>query len=464
MRGLPEARRAALLAAAGRALAASPFRFEAGWARVLRGEEEAAFAWAALNGGAAAGGAPSRGVLDLGGSSLEVAFEPAAGAGAGADADAAGGAAAASARVAVALPGAAAPRELYVASHPGYGLDDAFARGVEALLAAEARRGLRRGRAGGGDPPLAHPCLHEGFRRRFARAAAAGAEPPEPPDVDLAGAPDAEACRRLAAGVAAGGACGAPRCALGARAPPRAAGPFVALAGFHVVRHFFGLPPGGGLAGVAAAARAFCAQPWAAAAAAHAGELAVEAYCFRAPYVEALVAAGLGLPLAEVAVGGEGAGWTAGAALVEGHRLAGLGAAEESGGGGGGGASALAPALLAAAAALVLLAARRWGGGARAARALLGGGGGGGDLPQSAAAAAAPSGGVGEVRSLIARVLGGGSPWRAAKKGSPAANSANWGASDPFGRSASARAAPFARRPSSTHLGAGERAASAAIL
>ncbi|RMZ52293.1 hypothetical protein APUTEX25_001683 [Auxenochlorella protothecoides] len=97
---------------------------------------------------------------------------------------------------------------------------------------------------------------------------------------------------------------------------PRAGQEFVALSGFYVVHHFFGLGVEEGPAALEGAGRAFCATPWRASAARHADELLVEHYCFRAPYVRALLRRGLGLEDRAVHVGRDGAGWPLGVALV----------------------------------------------------------------------------------------------------------------------------------------------------
>jgi hypothetical protein len=49
--------------------------------------------------------------------------------------------------------------------------------------------------------------------------------------------------------------------------------------------------------------RQFCTSKWADVAAAHANELQVEQYCFRAPYVQALLLRGLGLQEEQVKIG-----------------------------------------------------------------------------------------------------------------------------------------------------------------
>ena len=52
-------------------------------------------------------------------------------------------------------------------------------------------------------------------------------------------------------------------------------------AGFHVVYHFFGLPPSANLAELEAKGRRFCDTDFAAIAAGRGAEIHVETYCFR---------------------------------------------------------------------------------------------------------------------------------------------------------------------------------------
>lgn len=395
MRKLGDADRDAVMGAARGALGASGFRFEPPWARVLGGTDEGVLAWVALNAALGTLGTPNTvGSLDLGGSSLQVTFAMDDGSEALAPA------------LNVSVLGA--QHALYTHSHYHFGLDDAFERSVTLLLeqrqdkggaaggkgtkaakgGAEGGRHLLAGKGGaeeGSPPPLIeveHPCLPEGYRERYSRIPLEG-RAPTPGEVTLVGRPDAGACERLArAVVAAKTDCSAPPCALGAP-QPRAAGRFVALAGFYVVAHFFELGASTGVSAVRAAGREFCPRPWAAVTAAHGGEMAVETYCFRSEYVAALVSQGLGLSEDQVEIGEGSAGWTLGAALLEGHRAAGLGVAGGGGAaprGGGGrrlglesalpswGGRAAAALLAVAAAGAVLLAFRRAAAAARAAR------------------------------------------------------------------------------------------------
>ncbi|KAL4451373.1 hypothetical protein ABPG77_009445 [Micractinium sp. CCAP 211/92] len=193
------------------------------------------------------------------------------------------------------------------------------------------RQGGQQGEQRGGAleelPAVNHPCLHAGYRSRYHRLRGDGADLPDPAEVVLAGRPDFAACQELAAAVVnASVPCPAPPCALGARQPASAAHhEFVALTGFFVVFRFFRLSPTAGMAALEQAGASFCGLSWAQVQAQHGGEIMVEDYCFRAPYIAALVRHGLLLRDEQLRIGGGDVGWTLGAALAEGYRLAGLG-------------------------------------------------------------------------------------------------------------------------------------------
>ncbi|KDD71255.1 hypothetical protein H632_c5444p0, partial [Helicosporidium sp. ATCC 50920] len=159
-------------------LHASPFYFEDGWAKVVSGEEEGAFGWVALNLAAgrisaamealalagegeeseASEASPSAcrdggenegtkvaqtlGSLDLGGSSLQVCYQPYARGGLGAQ-EALGDSGRRLSKASEAAQPPPAMLQLAVGPcrfhvfchvHQGYGLNDAFDRGVDFLL------------------------------------------------------------------------------------------------------------------------------------------------------------------------------------------------------------------------------------------------------------------------------------------------------------------------------------------
>lgn len=150
-RRLPEGRRRDLLDRARAVVARAGFLSRPEWARVISGAEEAAYGWVAVNflagrlgagrggdgnGGDGADGAPpaTLGVLDLGGASLEVAFElPPPGSGSGDD-DADHWR-----HRAVNVTLAGRTHALHTHAFGALGLNEAFDRGV-GLLLADMRR------------------------------------------------------------------------------------------------------------------------------------------------------------------------------------------------------------------------------------------------------------------------------------------------------------------------------------
>lgn len=314
-----------------RVLSLSGFRFEPHWARVLTGLDEGVYGWIALNAVAKTLGTKrTLGALDLGGSSLEVTFAL--------DDSSEEYSRAESRKESMAETGSPSTVKLsflgidhvlYSHSHRHFGLDDAFERSVSLLLKknssdAESARNVSTVI----DPGiLQHPCLHRGYSEKYSRIPLYGSKP-VPTTVTLQGQDEYSACARLAASVVASTApCTRPPCALGAP-QPKAKSSFVALSGFYVVSHFFDIKEQR-IDAVRSRGRDFCAMPWDTVQAKHAGEMAVESYCFRSLYVFELIRRGLGIAINDVRViGGDNnaAGWTLGAALYEGHRLAGLGA------------------------------------------------------------------------------------------------------------------------------------------
>ncbi|PRW21038.1 putative apyrase 7 [Chlorella sorokiniana] len=177
-----------------------------------------------------------------------------------------------------------------------------------------------------GPPEVEHPCLHSGYRKAYRRRQQEGAAVPDPPEVMLVGRPSYEACKQLAAAVVAADApCSAPPCALGTPQPSTSGHRFVALTGFFVVYKFFRLPETAGVAALERAGEEFCGKTWAQVQADRPGELMLEDYCFRAPYIARLLRHGLLLQDEQLRIGSGDMGWTLGAALAEGYQLGGLG-------------------------------------------------------------------------------------------------------------------------------------------
>jgi len=329
---------------------------------------------------------------------------------------------------------------LYCHVHQGYGLNDAFDRGVSLLLAEEVLRKKMKADAGGKsnsesesiykkvEPPLPlieppiyntttgdsndddghnkgtrrvllladkkgdttttqlmikvhHPCLQQGYSETYERLLATSTtytleQLGLHKDIDtvlLIGAPDYKKCQELAAAVVnATAPCtlsqhsnsdsnsNKAKCALGSTQPAiPVSTKLKALTGFHVVQNFYTpliasinqKQEGGEEKGengkktdtpttttttpttpttlkqeeIDGAGRTFCSQSWDQVMKNHPGELQVEHYCFRVPYIINLLTEGLGLGWSQVEIDDTGsAGWTLGAALSEGVALAGL--------------------------------------------------------------------------------------------------------------------------------------------
>jgi len=338
LRKLNEKHRERVMNEARSVLSRCGFRFKSSWARVLKGDDEGIFAWVALNAAEGKLGTENTlGALDLGGSSLQVTFamnkeaEEEEGNNSGASTEQSTKALShAPFAVNVSLLGT--HHTLYTHSHYHFGLDDAFERSVSLLLEGKNRkssgkktRELLIDDFAKAAVQLEHPCLHKGYNKLYNRIPIEN-RIPSPATVTLIGKPDAKLCSKLVRKVVASPSkCDAPPCALGA-SQPRAAGKFIALAGFYVVSHFFNLGANAGVKAVAKAGTDFCLLTWSEVQSRHPGEMAVETYCFRTAYIAALIPQGLGLKENQVEIGQGTAGWTLGAALVEGHRHAGLGA------------------------------------------------------------------------------------------------------------------------------------------
>lgn len=298
-------------------LAKSPFRCKRSSVKVIKGIEEAYYGWIALNYNFGRLGhvskQPNLGALDLGGSSLEVTFEPT---------EMPRGV------YGVNLSVGGTDHHLYAMSHAGFGLNDAFEKSVAELL-------LRKGKPSKNNRvELKHPCLQTGYKKLYKcsthcmlppvgaqgpRRQAPGAEPARGAQVDLLGAPDWKACQALAEQVINSteiGGCNVPPCALG-KHQPLPQGQFYGLAGFFIVYKFFGLSHDAPLNELLVKGRDFCKLPWKEAERSVEPQPSIEHYCFRSPYVVALFRQGLHLHDDQIRIGSGDFAWTLGAALWE---------------------------------------------------------------------------------------------------------------------------------------------------
>jgi hypothetical protein len=296
MRRLGQERQEKILESCRGVLGRSGFRFLPSSVRVIDGIKEGIYGWSALNAiEGRLGGDETLGSLDLGGSSLEITYSvPSAVQGS----------------TPVTLGGTTYNVYTFSLSHAG--LDDAFQRSIQML-------------EGGMDDDMVvkHPCIHSGYRQTIKRIPLDGVRPTFP-EVEVIGAPDDAECDNLAEQVVANmthcdaqQVSDATKCTLSSE-HPKFQGRFAAMSGFYVVNHFYGLTSSSSIDDVRLKTDSFCALDWEKVGARHAGELAVETYCFRGEYVEALLSGGLQLSSENLILGYESPGWPLGAALVEG--------------------------------------------------------------------------------------------------------------------------------------------------
>ena len=358
LRRLDEEGQEAVLEVCRKVLKGSGFRFEEGFARVIGGAEEGVYGWAALNAAEGRLGGPGRetiGALDLGGSSLEVTYYDGEGGGGG------------EGHLDVVVGEVVYP--VRTTSYSRAGLDDAWdiaremvvvgAGGVSGMVGMGGASGAsgakeREEREEEGNVTyIKHPCLHRGFAEAGGGGVIAGAAYENGTNL---------ACYRLAGSVASslrlqGGEGSVSSSQSSARDTAISSSQtFAAMSGFYVINHFFGLDTSATVSDVNTATDAFCALQWDEVRERHADELAVETYCFRGAYVEALVAA---LGVRDVILGyddGRVGGWTMGFACLMNSARGSRGSGMARGGGRGRmlwAAVVIAAALAAAALALV---------------------------------------------------------------------------------------------------------------
>jgi hypothetical protein len=134
--------------------------------------------------------------------------------------------------------------------------------------------------------------------------------------VELIGGANWKACQALVEKVVNSTDCNSPSCALGKYQPP-SEGQFYGLAGFFVVYKFFGLKGDAPLSKLLKKGQKFCELNWKDAQAKVAPQPSIDQYCFRAPYIAALLRQGLHLRDDQVTIGSGDFAWTLGAALWE---------------------------------------------------------------------------------------------------------------------------------------------------
>lgn len=328
LRRLPDSESRWVLDRVWSLLESSSFLCNRKWVRIISGVEEASYGWLALNYNRDRLGhgsdRPTFGALDLGGSSLEITFEPQE---------------TPPLQDAVNLSVGTVEHHLYAHSHEGFGLNDAFEKSIALLLRTGKRSSIDVVSDQDGPVEVRHPCLHAGYHKTYAGSSrylspsvwnAQRAinrndfkDSGQSIQVDLVGDPNWRKCADIAAQVLNFArfadpptACNKSSCALG-RHQPEPRGKFYALSGFFVVYKFFGLSPDCSLKELLQKARKYCVLNWEDARSSVEPQTSIEQYCFRAPYVVALLRTGLHLTDEQIIVDSGGFAWTLGAALLE---------------------------------------------------------------------------------------------------------------------------------------------------
>jgi hypothetical protein len=317
LRRLPRIQSESILDNAFLVLQKSPFMCQREWVKVISGVQEAYYGWIALNYNLGRLGhtpkLPNVGTLDLGGSSFQVTFEPEE----------------VSRKYGVNVSVGTTDHRLYAVSHAGYGLNDAFEKSVAHLLRPQASRSTGVVATSNGLVEVEHPCLHKGYRKLYACSThcmlpplAFGSQTDGLGDrvaqVELTGGANWKACQALVEKVvnSTEKCSGSSGCALG-KYQPSPKGDFYGLAGFFVVYKFFGLKGNAPLGRLLKKGQKFCELNWKDAQAKVVAQPSIDQYCFRAPYVTALLRQGLHLRDDQVTIGSGDFAWTLGAALWE---------------------------------------------------------------------------------------------------------------------------------------------------
>ncbi|KAJ4840190.1 hypothetical protein Tsubulata_002938 [Turnera subulata] len=308
------------------------FVYRRSWIRVLSGKEEAYYGWVALNykmgslGNSSRG--PTLGLLDLGGSSLQVVME---------------------------VDGGIRDDEHFIRSKigsvehwilayslPSFGLNEAFDRTIGMLNENQHVRGSSDGFK------LKHPCLASDYVQNYTCHSCnmlditngknfnGEMHQREHTHTYLVGDPDWERCKRAAKAAAMNSSsldlsqptvssnCGTSlsgRGILNLTAGMHHTGRFHALSGFFVVYNKLNLTSRANLTKVWQKAQQLCSKSWAELSSTFGNQSYIGQYCFRVPYMASLIEDALCLGDEEIIFGPGDLSWTLGAALVEGNYL-----------------------------------------------------------------------------------------------------------------------------------------------
>ncbi|KAL1533012.1 apyrase [Salvia divinorum] len=253
------------------------------WIRVLSGKEEAYYGWVALNYKFGVFGSSSKssslGLLDLGGSSLQVVAE---------------GGVQVGDEHAVRSKIGPIRHDLAAYSIPEFGLNEAFDRTIVMLSHTEALRGN-----GGGFFEVRHPCLDWKRCEIVARAAAINSS-----SLEWSDQLNQSECRGLFSS-------GEGTAKLNLTKTLHAVSRYHALSGFFAFHNVLNLSRKANLTMMSEVGQRLCSRQWSG------GNNINAQNCFRVPYLTSLLANALCLSTVEIIFGPGDVSWTLGASLVE---------------------------------------------------------------------------------------------------------------------------------------------------
>ncbi|KAI5417039.1 probable apyrase 7 [Lathyrus oleraceus] len=301
------------------------FMFDKSWIRVLSGREEAYYGWVALNYkmGSFDDGPSTLGLVDLGGSSLQIVVEIDRDTGDDVNA--------------MRSEFGSTEHRIVAYSLPAFGLNEAFDRTVVMLRnnqSVERTRGISE---------LRHPCLMSTFVQNYTCSYCSGLDDTDRKNhsqpqktVSLTGEPDWEQCREVAIAAAmnlsdsqvshqaVGSNCqgslfsGIGTGALNLTAVAHPMKRFHALSGFFFVYNKLNLNPRANLTMIWESGKQICTNLWAGLSSISDNPNYAGQFCFRVAYMASLIEYGLCLGDVEMEFGPGDVSWTLGAALVEG--------------------------------------------------------------------------------------------------------------------------------------------------
>lgn len=309
------------------------FMYEKSRIRVLSGKEEAYYGWVALNYKMGSLGnssiTPTLGLLDLGGSSLQIVMEDD---GTGDD------------EHLIRSEIGFIEHRVLAYSLPEFGLNAAFDRAVAMLSQVQMPRE-------GADDRLEirHPCLSSEFLQNYTCNGCVGQDVADRKlskvkktaftSTYLVGAPNWDDCKGIARAVAINSSnldwsqptgdvnCKASlsssdsRNILNLTAVNHRTGRFHALSGFFVVYNKLNLSSGANLTGILNRGQGLCSRSWTDLNKATGHQNYAGQYCFQVPYMTSLIQEALCLGDAEIIFGPADLSWTLGAVLVDGKYL-----------------------------------------------------------------------------------------------------------------------------------------------